>query len=103
MSKIKSIGMAEARPKLTQLVEDVNDGGEPYLIISGSRVKAVLIGIQQYNDMLERLEDLSDSVELLHAQFDSEPSMPFEEHLKKSKDYPVRSRRKLSYVVSDRD
>jgi prevent-host-death family protein len=45
MGKIKSIGMAEARPKLTQLVEEVNAGGEPYLVVSGSRVKAVLIGI----------------------------------------------------------
>ena len=44
MSSIKSIGMAEARPKLTQLVEEVYAGGEPYLIISGSRVKAVIIG-----------------------------------------------------------
>ena len=86
MSKIKSIGMAEARPKLTQLVEEVNNGGEPYLVVSGSRVKAVLIGINQYNDMLERLEDLSDSVELLQAEIDREPVMPFKEHLSKAEE-----------------
>ena len=85
MGKIKSIGIAEARPKLTQLVEEVNNGGEPYLIVSGSRVKAVLVGIDSYNDMVEHLGDLNDSVELLQAQIENEPMMPFEEHLVKSK------------------
>ena len=86
MGRIKSIGMAEARPKLTQLVEEVSNGGEPYLIVSGSRVKAVLLGVNQYNDMVERLEDLSDSAELLRAELDQEPTMPFEEHLARSKE-----------------
>ncbi len=86
MGRIKSIGMAEARPKLTQLVDEVSGGGEPYLIVSGSRVKAVLVGINQYNDMLERLEDLSDAAELLQAELDKEPTMPFEEHLTRSKE-----------------
>ncbi len=84
MGKIKSIGMAEARPRLTMLVEEVSAGGEPYIIVSGSRMKAVLIGIDQYNDMIERLEDLADSVELLGAQINKEPVMSFEEHLEKS-------------------
>lgn len=86
MSRIKSIGMAEARPKLTQLVDEVSGGGEPYLIVSGSRVKAVLVGINQYNDMIERLEDLSDTAELLQAEMNQEPKIPFEEHLTKSKE-----------------
>jgi prevent-host-death family protein len=81
MSRIKSIGMAEARPKLTQLVDDVFSGGEPYLIVSSSKVKAVLIGVNQYNDMVERLEDLSDTVELLQGELNQEQVMPFEEHL----------------------
>ena len=75
MSRIKSIGMAEARPKLTQLVDEVSVGGEPYLIVSGSRVKAVLVGGNQYNDMVERLEDLSDASELLQAELDQEPTI----------------------------
>ncbi len=86
MSRIKSIGMAEARPKLTQLVDEVAGGGDPILIVSGSQVKAVLVGVNQYNDMIERLEDLSDAAELLKAELDHEPTMPFEEHLAKSKE-----------------
>lgn len=79
--------MADARPKLTQLVEEVAEGGSPYLIISGSKVKAVIIGIHQYNDMIERIEDLSDAAELLKAELEQEPTMTFEEHLKKSKEH----------------
>lgn len=86
MGRIKSIGMAKARPKLTQLVDEVFGGGEPYLIVSGSRVKAVLVGINQYNDMIERLEDLSDAAELLQAELGQESTMSFEEHLTKSKE-----------------
>ena len=85
MTKIKSIGMAELRPKLTEIVEDVNGGSEPYLIVSGSRIKAVLMGIDRYNDILSRLEDLTDTAELLQAKLDCEPTMSFEEHLEKSK------------------
>ena len=90
MSRIKSIGMAEARPKLTQLVDEVSGGGEPYLIVSGSQVKAVLVGVNQFNDMIERLEDLSDSAELLQAEIGQEPTMSFEEHLTKSKELKSR-------------
>jgi prevent-host-death family protein len=86
MGRIKSIGMAEARPRLTQLVDEVSGGGEPYLIVSGSRIKAVLVGVNQYNDMVERLEDLSDAAELLQAELRQESTMPFEEHLTKSKE-----------------
>lgn len=73
MVKIKSIGMAEARPKLTQIVDEVSNGEDPYLIVSGSRIKAVLMGIDEYNDLLERLEDLEDTVELLQAELENEP------------------------------
>ena len=86
MNLIKSIGMAEARPKLTQLVDEVSNGGEPYLIVSGSRVKAVLVGLDQYNDMIERLEDLSDAAELLQAEIENEPTISFEDHLTKSRE-----------------
>jgi prevent-host-death family protein len=85
MSKIQSVGMAEARPNLTQLVDEVSAGGDPYFIVSSSKIKAVLIGIDQYNDMLERLEDLSDAAELLQAQLENEPTISFQEHLVRSK------------------
>ena len=86
MNRIKSIGMAEARPRLTQLVDEVSNGGNPYLIVSGSKVKAVLVGLNQYNDMIERLEDLSDTAELLQAGAENEDTITFEEHLTRSRE-----------------
>ncbi len=64
MEKIKTIGIAEVRPKLTQLVDEVSRGGQPYTIISGSRAKAVLMGVNEYNALIERLEDLEDIAEI---------------------------------------
>ena len=86
MVKIKSIGMAEARPKLTQIINEVASGEDPYLIVSGSKIKAVLIGIDQYNDLIERLEDLEDTVELLEAELENEPVISFEDHLKEARE-----------------
>jgi prevent-host-death family protein len=86
MGKIKSIGMAQARPKLTQLVDEVNKSDSPYLIISGSQVKAVLMGITQYNDLLEQLEDISDAKEILLARLNNEPTMSWKDFLAKTKE-----------------
>jgi prevent-host-death family protein len=86
MEKIKTIGIAEVRPKLTQLVEEVSKGGQPYTIISGSRAKAVLMGVNEYNALIEKLEDLEDIVEMNEAVRNPEPRMSWEEHLKKLKE-----------------
>ena len=59
MAKMRIVGMAEARPKLTQLVEEVSQGGDPYFIVTNNKLKAVLVGINQYNDMMEQIEDMN--------------------------------------------
>jgi prevent-host-death family protein len=94
MEKIKTIGIAEVRPKLTQLVDEVSKGGQPYIIISGSRAKAVLMGVNEYNAFIERLEDLEDINEMNQAVRNPEPVMSWEEHsqkLKKSDTAPANS------------
>jgi len=85
MARIKSISISEARPKLTHLVDDVSTGGEAYFIISNSEIKAVLLGIDDYNALRERLEDLEDTIDILKVELEGEPTMPFEEHLEKTK------------------
>ncbi len=82
MGKIKSIAISHARPKLTQLVEEVSSGGEPYFIIANSELKAVLIGIEKYNSLQEQLEDLEDSLDILKSDLAGEPNIPIEEYLK---------------------
>lgn len=83
MEKIKMIGIAEVRPKLTQLVDEVSKGGQPYTIVSGSRAKAVLLGVDEYNALIEKLEDMEDILEMNKASTISEPRMSWGERLKK--------------------
>ena len=85
MAKIKSISISEARPRLTHLVDDVSKGGEPCFIIANSEIKAVLLGLEEYNALRERVEDLEDAVDVLKAELEGEPTMAFEEHLEKMK------------------
>jgi len=85
MARIKSISISEARPKLTHLVDDVSTGGEAYFIISNSEIKAVLLSIDEYDVLRERLEDLEDTVDILRAELEGEQTMPFEEHQEKIK------------------
>jgi prevent-host-death family protein len=86
MEKIKTIGIAEVRPKLTQLVDEVSKGGQPYTIISGSHAKAVLMGVAEYNALIERLEDLEDIAEMNQAVREPESRMSWQEHKKKLKE-----------------
>ena len=85
MPRIKSVSITEARPRLTHLVNEVARGGEPYFIVANSQLKGVLIGIDEYNSLQERLEDLEDTVDILRAELEGEPTMPFEEHLEEMK------------------
>jgi prevent-host-death family protein len=85
MEKIKSIGIAEVRPKLTQLVDEVSKGGQSYTIVSGSRAKAVLMGVIEYNALIERLEDLEDIAEMNQSVRNPEPVMSWQEHSQKLK------------------
>jgi prevent-host-death family protein len=86
MDKIKIIGIAEVRPKLTQLVDEVSKGGQPYTIVSGSKAKAILLGVDEYNALIERLEDLEDIAEMNQAVCNPETRMSLEEHLKQLKE-----------------
>jgi len=80
MQRLRSISVSEARALLANLIEQV-EVGEPYLLVSRSRVRAVLMGIGQYDALLERLEDLEDSLEILRAKAEGEPARPLEDYL----------------------
>jgi len=81
MQRLKSISVSEARALLASLIDQV-ESGEPYFLVSRSRVRAVLMGIGQYDALLERLEDLEDSLEILRARAEGEPARPLEEYVK---------------------
>jgi prevent-host-death family protein len=85
------MGIAEVRLKLTQLVEEASQGGQPCTIVSSSRAKAVLLGVDEYNALIERLEDLQDIVEMNQAARNPEPRMSWNEHLNQlNKSNPIK-------------
>ena len=81
MPRIRSISVSEARPRLAAIVEEVSqEGVEPYFIISRSKVKAVLLGIEEYNYLMDRLEDLYDIAEIYRQKLEGdEEQVPWEE------------------------
>ncbi len=59
MDSMRTVELAEAQLQLTQLVEHVNRGGDPCFIVDNKKVKAVLVGIGQYNNLMEQIEDIT--------------------------------------------
>jgi len=82
MGGLKVVSISEMRPRLTALVDEVSAGEEPYFVASHSKVKAVLIGIDEYNALIERLEDLEDSLDILRARAGGESTRPLDDLLK---------------------
>ncbi|GFP19023.1 uncharacterized protein HKBW3S42_01445 [Candidatus Hakubella thermalkaliphila] len=58
MSKI--VPISEARARLTQLVKEVREGGEPIIITQRSHADAVIVNWKQYEKLMERLHILED-------------------------------------------
>lgn len=81
MDRLKIVPVSEARPNLSALIDEANEGGQPVFINSRSKVKAVILGIDEYNALVERLEDLEDSLDVLLARTRGEPSRPLQDVL----------------------
>ncbi len=77
---IDVISISEAKRTLNSLVKEVETEGGAYYIARNSRGSAVLVGMKEYQALLDRLEELEDICDMLKAQ--QEPSRPFEEYLK---------------------
>ncbi len=81
MSRIRSVSVSEARAKLSALVDDVAATHEPLLVVSRSKVRAVLLSVEAYNDLVEAVEDLEDSLVIAEADLRGEPRIPMEQFL----------------------
>jgi prevent-host-death family protein len=81
MPKIKVAPISEVRANLAELVDEVGRTQQPCFVASRSKVKAVLLGIDQYEALMERLEDLEDSLDILRAAAEGESARPLEEFM----------------------
>ena len=77
MSKI--MGVTQARAAFTEIVNDADAHGEPVYLTNFNEPRAVLIGYEAWEALIERLEDLEDAV-LFYSRQD-EPLRPIEEFL----------------------
>ncbi len=58
MSRI--VPISEARARLTQLVREVREGGEPIIIAQRSHADAMIVNREKYEKLMERLHILED-------------------------------------------
>ena len=77
---IDVIPISEAKRNLNSYVKEVEGGGKTYYIARNSRGSAVLVGLKEYESLMDRLEELEDICDMLRAQ--QEKGRPFEEYLK---------------------
>ena len=86
MPKIMSV--SKVQPEIFKLLKDVSSGGEPIIITKRGEGAAVLIGEDEYNNLIATIEVLS-SAELMESIRESEKEIsegkliPYKEVFKK--------------------
>ena len=76
------VSVAQTKASLSQLVKEARKG-KIFEVVSRSQPMAILIGVEQYKDLLERLEDLEDAVAVLVGRLEDQgqPPLPWEQVL----------------------
>lgn len=88
MSDAHVIPISEASAHITALVTAARND-EPLFIATDEGVYAVLLGIDAYDALIERLEDLQDSLSILEARLSNEPTRPLDEFLQEQREMRV--------------
>ena len=68
------IPISEAKPRLAELIG--KSGTEDVVITQRGRAAAVLVAVDRYSEMLDRIEDLEDSLAVAQARLVNEPTIP---------------------------
>jgi hypothetical protein len=81
VSESKIVPINEAPERIAAMVEAASQNDEPWFIAAPSGVRAALLGIDAYTALVERLEDLEDSLSILEARLANEPTRPLNEFM----------------------
>jgi hypothetical protein len=81
VSEPKVVPIDEAPERIAAMVEAASQGDEPWFIATRSGVRAALLGIDAYTSLIERLEDLEDSLSILEARLTNEPTRTLNEFM----------------------
>lgn len=74
---------SQVRDKISSILKQVEETGEPVFITQYSKPRAVLVNFDLYNQLVKELEDLDDIRDMLEAR--KEPGRSFDEYLKERK------------------
>lgn len=70
MSIPEIVSVAHAKASLSELLREVACG-KVYEVINHSRPEAILMSVEHYKALLEKIEDLEDAVAVLEGELDS--------------------------------
>ena len=76
---VRIISTSKIRRKMAEVVNQADEHGEPIYLTNYDEPKAVLIGYQAWEALMERVEDMEDAL-IIHER-QGEPARPFEEYL----------------------
>jgi PHD/YefM family antitoxin component YafN of YafNO toxin-antitoxin module len=81
VSEPKVVPINEAPERIAAMVEAASQSDEPWFIATRSGVRAALLGIDAYTALVERLEDLEDSLSILESRLAHEPTRTLDEFM----------------------
>ncbi len=72
--------ISELRHRQNELLAKLSE--EPVILTQRGKGIAVLVGLDTWNRIMERLEDLEDALDAQEARLDAEPIVDFDEYVK---------------------
>jgi len=76
---VKIMPVTDLRQKITSVLKELEESGQPLYITQYGRPKAVLLSYQDYEALIRELEDLEDSLSIYEGK--DEPTKSLEEVL----------------------
>jgi len=76
---VKIMPVTDLRQKITSVLKELEESGQPLYITQYGRPKAVLLSYEGYEALIRELEDLEDSLSIYEGK--GEPSRPYEEFI----------------------
>ena len=71
--------ISELRQRQTKILQMLSDG--PVVLTQHGRASVVLVSPEQWNQMVNEIEDLQDALDAVEARQDAEPTISFDDYM----------------------
>jgi prevent-host-death family protein len=78
--------ISDLRQRQNQVLRKLSEG--PVILTQHGRASVVLVSPEQWNLMVEQIEDLQDALDAIEARADLEPNIDLEEYLSQRGEQP---------------